>query len=144
MAQGDAVNEGMSMANGLQQPAPSGMDTPIAVYQPVTITPNTIKWLATAIASVMIFLAGSPVFERWVNPAKQSDLEGLSAVVRILSKGQDDIKAIQENSNRAMERLTLAVDNLSGVVDSLKKEHSQITEDYIPSTIKKRLKKTKD
>lgn len=106
--------------NGLGQPpgypgVPPAMstDTPVAYYTPVAITPGTIKWLAGAIVSIIGFLATAPVAERYMMPAKQADLEILTKVVQVLQTGQNDGKL-------AMERVTLAIDNLAGIVANMK------------------------
>lgn len=93
------------------QPLPPGVgvDTPIAYYQPIAITPGTIKWIAGMIGGVMIFLAGSPMAEKYLNPAKQSDLVLMQEIVKTLQIGQTE-------QRDALQRLTLAVDNLSGIV----------------------------
>lgn len=106
--------------NGLAQPSaspgvPPGMttDTPIAYYTPIAITPATIKWFLGAIVGIIGFLATAPVAERYMMPAKQADLEVLTKVVQVLQTGQNDGKL-------AMERVTLAIDNLSGIVAGMK------------------------
>lgn len=99
-------------AHPAQLPPGIGTDTPLAYYQPIAITPGTIKWVAGAVASVMLFLAGSPIAERYMSPAKQSDLVIMQEIVKTLQVGQHEQRT-------ALERLTLAVDNLAGIVTGL-------------------------
>lgn len=115
------------MSNGAQQPneparVPPGMgpETPIAYYTPIAITPSTIKWFIAATVSIMGFLASAPIAERYLMPAKDSDLQ---AYVRIV----ETLRSEQEKSREAISRLTLAVDNLSGIVNSMKLSASPIT-----------------
>lgn len=107
-----------------QQYAPASpppmAEQPLAVINPIQITPGVIKWVVGMIASVIMFLAASPVAERYLNPAKQSDLEAISILVKVLQEGQTVMKTAQNEQRVALERLTLAVDNLSGIVDGLK------------------------
>jgi hypothetical protein len=58
-------------------------------------------------------------------PAKDTDLRKLEGVVQIVTQKQ-------EASNSAIERLTLAVDNLSGLVDGLKNTPPKIIERVTP------------
>jgi hypothetical protein len=58
-------------------------------------------------------------------PAKDADLRKLEGVVQIVTQKQ-------EASNSAIERLTLAVDNLSGLVDGLKNTPPRIIERVAP------------
>jgi hypothetical protein len=116
---------GTSHMNGSTQPQPEqrvvqpmGPETPVAYYQPVAITPGTIKWVAGCLAAALIFLSGLPAAERYMKPAAQSDLDVLSKVVQVLQTGQAETKV-------AMERLTLAVDNLSGIVNELRQNSAK-------------------
>lgn len=103
-----------------QNQPPLGHDTPIAYYTPVPITPGTVKWFFGAIVGIMGVLATSPIAERWMMPAKDSDLQQVRAIVETL-------RAEQEKSREAISRLTLAVDNLSGIVNSMKLATASIT-----------------
>lgn len=102
------------------------MERPLAVINPIPITPGVLKWLVGAIASVFMFLAASPVAERYLNPAKQSDLEAVSVLVKVLQDGQKAVAAAQQEQRAALERLTLAVDNLSGIVDGVKQAAASV------------------
>ncbi len=103
-----------------QQPAALTTDTPIAYYQPIAITPGTIKWVIGAVVGIIGFLASAPVAERYLNPAKQSDLETLARVVQVIQTGQAE-------SREALNRLTLAVDNLAGIVTEIKQAKNAAT-----------------
>lgn len=95
------------------QPVPMSDSTPLAYYQPVAITPGTIKWVAACVVGLVGFLASAPIAERYINPAKNSDLQALTAIVQV-------IQTSQKESHDALARLTMAVDNLSGIVAGLK------------------------
>jgi hypothetical protein len=88
-------------------------ETPVAYYQPIAITPGTIKWVAGLLVGGLVFLSGLPAAERYMRPAPQSEMDSLSKVVQILQQGQSE-------TQKAVERLTIAVDNLSGIVAELK------------------------
>jgi hypothetical protein len=96
-------------------PPPPGsmMDVPIAYYTPVAITPNTIKWFMGAMVGIIGFLAASPVAERYLNPAGAKDLDGLGKIVQVIQTSQQEQKL-------AMERMTMAIDNLSGIVAEIR------------------------
>jgi hypothetical protein len=114
MRMGDYMNGAQPQVQQQQQPpAVLTPDTPLAYYTPIAITPGTIKWFMGAIVGVIGFLATAPVAERYLNPAKQSDLETLTKVVQVIQTGQAESRA-------ALERLTLAVDNLAGIVTEIK------------------------
>lgn len=110
--------------NGQQQPQPPqtatvpvmDANTPVAYYQPIAITPATIKWIAGAVVAALALMP-SGFLDRYMLPAKDSEVQALTAIVKVLQQGQ------QETSD-AVKRLTLAVDNLSGIVDKLPKPKS--------------------
>lgn len=121
--------------NGQHQqspPSPQTTDTPLAYYQPVAITGGTIKWIAGAIASVMMFLAASPVADRWMMPAKDSELKALQGVVELMRQQHMDLQKQMETTRDAMARLTLAVDNVAGVVADLKQTPPKVIERLVP------------
>jgi hypothetical protein len=108
------------MTNGMLQPgAPPSVpptmsaDTPLAYYTPIAITPGTIKWFMGAVFGIITFLAATPVAERYLMPAKDTDLQTLTKIVAV-------INTKQEETNAAVKRLTEAVDNLSGIVSTIK------------------------
>jgi hypothetical protein len=102
---GAHMNGSMNTSDGPQHMT-LGVDTPVAYYQPIAITPSVIKWLVGGIIAAIWSLQASG----WLFlPAKQTDMETLTRVVQVLQTGQNDAKV-------AIERLTLAVDNLSGIV----------------------------
>lgn len=108
---------GVSQMNGavnqpqVSQPLPLGvgMDTPIAYYKPIEITPGLIKWFMGCTVALMGFLASAPMAERYLNPAKQSDLAVIQEIVKTLQTGQSEQRV-------ALDRVVLALDNLSGLV----------------------------
>lgn len=86
-----------------------GQDTPLAYYQPSVITLATVRWIVGGIIGGIwsMYAAG------WLFlPAKQSDLHALTQVVQTLDTAQKE-------SRDAIARLTVAVDNLSGIVSRL-------------------------
>lgn len=106
------------MNNGrLMQPGePSGVhnvmseNTPVAYYTPVAITPATIRWvIGGVIAAIWSASAAGWLFL----PAKQDDMTKLTQIVQTLQVKQDE-------TNAAVKRLTEAVDNLSGIVSTIK------------------------
>lgn len=97
-----------------------GQETPLAYYTPIAITPGTIKWFIGATVGIMGMLASAPIAERYLMPAKDSDLQGIIRIV-------DSMRADQEKSREAISRLTLAVDNLSGLVNTMKTATAPIT-----------------
>jgi hypothetical protein len=93
-------------------PATMGPDTPLAYYQPTVITLATVRWIVGGIIGAIwsMYAAG------WLFlPAKQSEFEALTKVVQTLDNAQKD-------SRQALERLTVAVDNLSGLVNRIPKQ----------------------
>jgi hypothetical protein len=88
-------------------------DTPIAYYTPVAITPGTIKAFLAAVVGIIGFLAVTPVAERYMMPAKDSDLQAVRVIV-------DTMRSELKESRDAVARLTLAVDNLSGIVNQMR------------------------
>ena len=98
---------------------PMTADTPVAYYQPVAITPMTIKWIAGSILGIIGFLATAPIAEKYVNPAKATDLETLTRVVQIVQTGQAE-------TSKAVERLTVAVDNLASLVDEVRRNGAKL------------------
>lgn len=91
-------------------PVVMSQDTPIAYMQPLAITPGLIRWVCvTIIGAIWSLYAAGWLFL----PAKQDDVTKLTSIVQVLQTGQNDAKL-------AVERLTLAVDNLSGLVNELR------------------------
>lgn len=86
-------------------------NTPVAYYQPIAITPATIKWIAGAVVAALALMP-SGFLDRYLLPAKDSEVQALTAIVKVLQQGQQD-------TSDAVKRLTLAVDNLSGLVDRM-------------------------
>lgn len=102
---------GVHMNGTGQTPQPLGIDTPVAYYQPIAITPASIKWVVMGvIGGIWSLIAAGVLFI----PAKQTDLETLTKVVQVIQTGQADAKI-------AVERLTVAVDNLSHLVDNMRR-----------------------
>jgi hypothetical protein len=102
---------GVHMNGAVPQPQVLSEHTPVAYYTPIAITPASIRWLVGGtIAMVWSLIAAGVLFI----PAKQTDLETLTKVVQVIQTGQADAKL-------AVERLTVAVDNLSGIVDGMRR-----------------------
>lgn len=105
------TNAGMAMNSQHQPPAVQPtMDTPIAYYQPIAITPGTIKWAAGGLIAAIWSLYTADYLYR---PAKDSDLQAVKAVVEI-------VRSEQQETRKTVERLVVATDNMSGLIDSLK------------------------
>jgi len=97
-------------------PQPMGHDTPLAYYQPSVITLATVRWIVGGVIGAIwsLYAAG------WLFlPAKQSDLEALTRVVVALDTAQKESKG-------AIERLTVAVDNLSNIVTRLPSQKNPV------------------
>lgn len=92
--------------------APLSPDTPLAFYTPIAITPNTIKWVFAAIVAGLTLMPAG-LLDRYLMPARQSEVDTISAVVKLLQQGQTE-------TAEAVKRLTLAVDNLSGIVEGVR------------------------
>lgn len=108
----------MQMPGTPQSPQPLGPDTPVAYYQPIAITPAVIKWLVLGvIGAIWSMNASGYLFV----PAKDSELKALQTIVQTVQQQQTDFQRQMEGTRDALSRLTLAVDNLSGIVDGLKK-----------------------
>ena len=86
-------------------------NTPLAVYTPIAITPGTIRWIFGAVVAALALMP-SGFLDRYLLPAKDSEVQALTAIVKVLQQGQSE-------TSDAVKRLTLAVDNLSGLVDRL-------------------------
>ncbi len=89
-------------------------ETPVAYYTPpnIAITPSSIKWAFAAVVSVLALMPAG-LLDRYLMPARQSDMDTVTAVVRVLQQGQAE-------TAKAVERLTVAVDNLSGIVEGVR------------------------
>ena len=86
----------------------------MAYYQPSVITLATVRWIVGGIIGGIwsMYAAG------WLFlPAKQSDLHALTQVVQTLDTAQKE-------SRDAIARLTVAVDNLSGIVSRFPSQKS--------------------
>jgi hypothetical protein len=109
---------GMNGATGPQPSSPQGvphvmsMETPVAYYQPIAITPATVKWVIGAVIGILVMMPAG-VIDRYLNPAGRGELDALVKVVQTVQQAQDE-------SRRAVERLTVAVDNLSGIVNDVR------------------------
>ena len=85
------------------------MNTPVIHVQPITISLAQVRWAVFGIIGAIWSLYTADYLYR---PAKATDLEAIARVVQTL-----DIA--QKESRDAVSRLTLAVDNLSGIVSRL-------------------------
>lgn len=104
--------------NGMQpNPAPVSEDTPIAYYQPIAITPGTIKWIVAGIIGAIWSLNASGYL---FVPAKDSEFKALQTIVETVRTQQDQFRQQMETTRDALSRLTLAVDNMAGLVAELK------------------------
>jgi hypothetical protein len=100
-----------------QPPQPLTADTPLAYYQPIAITPAIIRWLVMGVIGGIwsLYAAG------WVfMPAKASELEALVKVVQAVQVAGEQQRQATDAQRGSIERLTLAVDNLSGIVAEIK------------------------
>lgn len=119
------MSNGQHHTQAQPQPEPPrypamGPETPVAYYTPIAITPSTIKWFIAATVGIMGFLASAPIAERYLMPAKDSDLQNY---VRIVEAMRDE----QSKSRDSIARLTVAVDNLSGIVNQMRVAAGPVT-----------------
>lgn len=77
-------------------------------------------FFATAITAGWLFL-----------PARDSDLKTLQSVVEIVRQQQTDFQRQLEASRDAVARMTMAIDNLSGVVEGLRQTPPKVIEKII-------------
>jgi hypothetical protein len=104
-------------------------DTPILQIAPLALSTAQLRWMFGAIIGGIwsAYLAG------WLFlPAKDSDVQSLRGVVQIVQQEQ-------EKSRDTLNRLTLAVDNLSGIVDRLSNAPRQELERLVPRAAAKRV-----
>jgi len=110
--------------------------------RPIVIAPSTLRW---AFASVMAVLALMPngFADRYLKPAAQSELDQWVKVVQVLQQGQkeiaDTVGKLQRDTvemvgkvSTSVERVTVAVDNLSGIVTELKNAPKQAVRAVTP------------
>jgi hypothetical protein len=117
---------GMASAYGTQQPpdaynAPQPTETAVVKID-LGLSGRQILAGFTAICTFLVSAAAAG----WVFlPARQTDLEAVSAIVRVVQQEQTKNQEI-------VSRLVLAVDNLASVVDQLKNAPPRTIERYLP------------
>lgn len=108
---------------GAGSSASMGVDTPLAVVNPITITPalamSMIKWVSGAVVSVVAILSASNGLDRYLKPARDSEFQTLRSAFELVQKEQ-------AQSRDALTRLTTAVDNLAGIVNGISQAPQQI------------------
>ena len=122
---------GMASVYGNQQP-PSAYDVPptesAVVKIDLGLSGRQIIGAFTAIGTFIVtaFTAG------WLFlPARDSDLKTLQGVVEIVRQQQQDFQRQLEASREAVVRMTMALDNLSGVVEGLRQTPPKVIEKII-------------
>lgn len=85
------------------------MNTPVIQVSPISISLAQVRWAVLGVIGAIWSLYTADYLYR---PAKATDLEAMTRVVQTL-----DIA--QRESREAISRLTVAVDNLSGIVSRL-------------------------
>lgn len=116
---GEAATGGMAM-NGSQQYAQQQAQGQSTALQPGH-EPNIInvnfglswKQITAAFAGLALTVSGAVGSGALFLPARDSDLQGVKQIVELMRKDQTE-------NRDALARLTLAVDNLSGIVDGMK------------------------
>ncbi len=106
-------------------PPPAGMmETPIAYYQPIAITPGLIKWVIGAFSAVVVAVTAMPAADKYLNPASAKDLTAVQQLVQVLQTGLAEQKSITQQiameQKLASDRMTMAIDNLSGMVSEIR------------------------
>lgn len=91
-------------------------DMPLAVVNPITVTPALViamvKWISGAVVAVVAVLTAGNGIDRYLMPARDSEFQTLRSAFEVVQKEQ-------AQSRDALQRLTTAVDNLSGIVDRI-------------------------
>jgi len=116
----------LGMSNGAVQPQPAS-DVPSDMQEPPALTINaiTLSWKqiaaagASVIGAIWSFYVGGYLFV----PAKESDLKALTGVVQ---KIQETVSAFQAENDKTISRLTMAIDNLSGLVSEVKSQRQRV------------------
>jgi hypothetical protein len=104
-------------------------EQPILQIAPMALSTAQLRWLAGAvIGGIWSAYAAGWVFL----PAKDSDVQSLRSVITIVQQEQ-------EKSRDTLNRLTLAVDNLSGLVDRISTAPRQELERLVPRAAAKRV-----
>lgn len=124
---------GMASAYGNQQP-PSAYDAPptesAVVKIDLGLSGRQIIGAFTAIGTFIVtaFTAG------WLFlPARDSDLKTLQGIVEIVRQQHADFQRQHEASRDALARMTVAIDNLSYVVEGLRQAPPKVIERVLPS-----------
>ncbi len=108
-------------AQQMQQPAFD--QSALGVLPPLVITPalvvSVVKWISGAVVGVVAILSASNGFERYMLPAKDSELKLWVDVVKGVQQAQTEQK-------QSMDRLTMAVDNLAGIVAEVRQASQAI------------------
>jgi hypothetical protein len=123
---------GMASAYGTQQPpdaynAPQPTETAVVKID-LGLSGRQILGAFTALGTFLVtaFTAG------WLFlPARDSDLKTLQGVVEIVRQQQLDFQRQLEASRDAVSRMTMAIDNLSGVVEGLRQTPPKVIEKII-------------
>lgn len=106
-----------------QQQQPAFDQTTLAVFQPIAITPaliiTMVKWISGAVVAVVGILSAANGFERYMLPAKDSELKLWVEVVK-------GVQTAQSEQKQSMDRLTMAVDNLAGIVAEVRQASQAI------------------
>jgi hypothetical protein len=119
MQVGEAAIGGMAM-NGLQQyaaQAAAGQSTALQPgHEPNIVNVNfglSWKQITAAFAGLALTISGAVGSGALFLPARDSDVQGVKQIIEQMRRDQNE-------SRDALSRLTLAVDNLSGIVDGMK------------------------
>lgn len=125
---------GMASAYGTQQPpdaynAPQPTETAVVKID-LGLSGRQILW---ALGSFATFLTTAFTAGWLFLPARDSDLQTLRGVVEIVRQQQLDFQRQLESSRDAVSRMTLAIDNLSGVVEGLRQAPPRVIEKILPA-----------
>lgn len=112
---------GMASAYGTQQP-PDAYNMPHTEASVIKIDFGLSgKQILAGLGAIGTFFA-TAITAGWLFlPARDSDLKTLQGVVEIVRQQQIDFQKQMESSRDAISRLTLAVDNMSGMIDRLQR-----------------------
>lgn len=115
------------MSNGSMQTQPGAAPGVPPVMMPSSDHPIVnvnfgLSWkqITAAFAGLALTISGAIGSGALFMPAKESDLQSIRQIVEMM-RGE------QERNRDAISRLTLAVDNLSGIVNGMKVTASPIT-----------------
>jgi hypothetical protein len=106
------MREVQTVANGALQ-HPAATEAPVVTVNQINLSGKQILAIFGGVCSAIVSLYGSGWLFR---PAKDADLQALTQIVQKL----------QAESDKSINRLTVAIDNLSGLVAEIKNQKQRV------------------